>query len=653
MPKRSSTKNAAGGRKRAQKIAAAQVRSQVPLTNFHSDSFWGAFLLLAVVVAYAPIWQAGFVWDDDIILTRNPCIVGPLGLKEIWTTSAADICPLTITTFWIEHLLWGSNPFPYHLVNVLWHGACAVVLWLVLRELRTRGAWLGAALWAMHPVQVGSVGWVTEMKNTESTLFFLLSILSFLAWLNSKTGFQHPATVSSPIVDRAGGRMASSYALCLLFGALAMASKSSTVILPIVLLLCAWWVEGRWRRRRIVTVIPLLVMSIAASAVAIWTQGFQLTRVADPQWARTWPERIAGAGDAFWFYLGKLIWPYPLVAIYPRWNINATDWSSYLPFLLAATLLLFCAGWLCKRPGGSSRASFFALAYFIVALLPILGLIDNYVFSYSLVFDHFQYLASMGPLALAGAALGSIWKIRAEGQAMPNAKWLCPAVCAGWLLILGVLSWQRASVYKSQETLWTDTVAKNPHSWVGQGNLGLSYFEKGQTDEAVKHMRAALEINPSFAEARSNLAMVLAQNGRLQEAIAEYQKALMTDPRSADAHYNLGNALLQNGQPDDAIIQYQKAFEINPNFAQAHNNLGNALLRKDQIDEATKQYQIALKINPNYPEARGNLGLMLFHDGQLDQAIVQFKEALRLDPTLAPIREYLAEAEAFKQDANQ
>ena len=190
-------------------------------------------------------------------------------------------------------------------------GACAVLLWRVLGSFRVQGAWLGAALWALHPVQVESVAWITEMKNTESGLFFLLSILFFVKWLRAK--------------ELNNGRTEGvwNYALCLLFAAMAMAGKSSTVILPVVLCLCAWWVEGRWHWRNVVRVIPLFLMTVAASALSIWTQGLQLATVTDPQWARTWPQRLAAAGDAFWFYLGKLLWPYPLVAIYPRWQIDA------------------------------------------------------------------------------------------------------------------------------------------------------------------------------------------------------------------------------------------------------------------------------------------------------------------------------------------
>jgi hypothetical protein len=262
------------------KGASTKVRVQQQPRWFRRDWLWGATLMLFVILAYTPVWHAGFIWDDDTILTGNPRIIGPLGLKEIWTTSAADICPLTITTFWVEHAIWGLAPLPYHLVNVLMHGASAILLWRVLRNLRVPGAWLGAAFWALHPVEVESVAWITEMKNTESALFFLASILFFVKWLQAKE-LTH---------RRNGGSR--NYALCLLFAALAMASKSSTVILPVALCLCAWWTEGRWYWRNVARIAPLFLMSIAASALSIWTQGLQLAAVTDSQWVRTWPQRL-------------------------------------------------------------------------------------------------------------------------------------------------------------------------------------------------------------------------------------------------------------------------------------------------------------------------------------------------------------------------
>jgi hypothetical protein len=415
---------------------------QGPPAWFRRDWFWGLILILLVLLAYTPVWNAGFVWDDGVMLTANPCIVGPLGLKEIWTTSAADICPLVITTFWVEHALWGLAPLPYHLANIVMHGACAVALWRVLRSLRVPGAWLGAALWALHPVQVESVAWITEMKNTESCLFFLLSILFFVKWLNAR--------------DLNGrNRGAWYYALSLLFAALAMAGKSSTVILPVVLCLCAWWIEGRWQWRNVARIVPMFLMSVAASALAIWTQTLLPKMVNDPQWVRSWPQRLAAAGDAVWFYLSKLLWPDPLIAIYPRWQVNGGQWVSYLPLL--AVIVLFCSLWLkCRSGGAGSRACFFALAYFIAALLPVLGIVDTYVSRFSLVFDHFQYLASIGPLALAGAGLA-----HASDILLQKRPWSQSVFCAGLLIILGTISWQRTWFFQtarySGATRWQRT----------------------------------------------------------------------------------------------------------------------------------------------------------------------------------------------------
>ena len=655
MAKRSAKKKAAVGRTCA-KVSTTSVGVQGTPFWFRRDWFWGLILILSVILTYTPVWKAGFIWDDDKMLTANPSIVGPLGVKEIWTTSAADICPLTLTTFWVEHALWGLGPLPYHLVNVLMHGACAVLLWRVLRSLRVQSAWLGAALWALHPVAVESVAWITEMKNTESGLFFLVSILFFVRWLRAKG-----------VGGRTGGGW--SYVLSLIFAALAIASKSSTVILPVVLCLCAWWIERRWHWHNVARAVPIFLMAIAASALSIWTQGSQLATVTDPQWVRTWPQRLATAGDAVWFYLGKLLWPHPLITIYPRWQIDAGQWISYLPLL--AVIVILSILWLRREIW--SRACFFAFAYFIVALLPALGLIDNYIFQYSLVFDHFQYLASIGPLALAGTGL-----VRLSEFIIPKKPWLQSALCVGLLLILGMASRRRTWAYESEYALWTDALARNPDCWIGHtnlgsallqkgrlneaiaqcqraleinpnnaeahSNLGTAFLQKGQLDEAVDQCQRALEINPNFAEAHSNLGNALLQKGQVDEAVAQNEKAVEINPNDAEAHSNLGTALLQKGQLDEAVEQFLKALEINSNSLAAHYNLGNALLQKGQVDDAIAQYQKAVKINPNYMAAHYNLGTVLLQKGQLDDAVAQFQRAVEINPNFAEAHSNLGTA---------
>jgi len=584
MAKRSQKKKARSSEIFVQVADPGGTRQRLPAWSSR-DWVWGLILVVAVIVTYQPVWYAGFVWDDDYHVTTNPCIVGPLGLKEIWTTSAGQFFPLTLTTFWVVHALWGLAPLPYHLVNVFQQAACAVLLWRVLLSLKIPGAWLGAALWALHPLQVESVAWISEMKNTQSCLFYLLTILFFVRWLRTKNPEQRCGTNWN-------------YGLTLFFAALAMASKSSTVVLPVVLALCAWWMEGRWHWRHLMRLAPLFLMSVVASAITMWPQTPEVAALADSQGARSWPERLATAGDAVWFYLGKLVWPHPLITVYPRWEIDAGQVISYLP-LLAVIVVLFIL-WL-KRES-RFRSCFFALAYFLVVLSPFLGLIDQSFWRYSFVEDHLQYLASIGPLALVGAGMVTL-----ADFVISSRFWLRSSLCAGLLLVLGLSSWQRAWAYESEETLWRDTLAKNPECWAGENNLGGTLFQKGQVDDAIAHFQKALEINPTYIEAHNNLGLALIKKGHVDEAIAQYQETLGINPGYAEAHYNLGNAVLQKGQLDEAMAQYQEALEINPNFAEAHSNLGAVFFQKGQVDAAIVQFQEALKLKPDYVDAQNNL----------------------------------------------
>ena len=599
--------------------------------RFCRDWVWGLILLVSVALVYSPVWKAGFVWDDEGILTANPCIVGPFGLTEIWTTHAADICPFTLTTFWLEHAIWGLNSLSFHLVNVLLHGACALVLWQVLRSLRVQGAWMGAALWALHPVMVESVAWVTEMKNTESGLFFLLSILFFVRSLKAK----------DPVQRSEGGWP---YGLALLFAALAMASKSSTVVLPLILCLCAWWLEGRWHWRNLSRTVPMFLMAIAAGAVSIWTQSLLFAEGIEPHLTRTWPQRLVEAGDAIWFYLGKLLWPHPLVTIYPPWHMAGGPWVSDLAVL--AMLIVFSIFWLKGRPW--ARACLFAFACFLAALLPVMGLIDNTIFRFSLVFDHLQYLASIGPLALAGAALGLLSHV-----IVPNERWFASGLCAGLLIVLGIVTWQRTWVYESNETLWTDTLARNPDCWVGHNNLGDALLQTGQLDGAFAHFQRAVEVYPEYAEAHDNLGVVLLRKGQVDEAVAEFQKALRIYPNHVAARSNLGGALLRKGKLDDSVVQLEKALKINPVFADAHNNLGVALFQKGQLDEALAQFQEAIRIKPNNAEAHYNLGNALVQKGELDEAIDHFQKSLEINPSYAEVRNNLGNLLVQKGELDQ
>ena len=567
--------------------------------------------MLLVLFAYAHVRNAGYIWDDDVILTANPTIVGPLGFKEIWTEAGTerDFAPLTRTTFWLEHQLWGLRPAPYHVVNVLLQGICALLLWRVLLKLGVFGAWFGAAVWAIHPVQVESVAWVAEMKNTESGIYFLLTILFFLKWLRNSESGENTAAMRDCI-------------LLVLFAASAMLCKASTVILPVVLCLCAWWVEDRLRRRCLLAVLPIFAMSAVVILLSMAGQQVQMHDAATFQQARSWPERIISAGNAVWFYLGKLIWPQPLAAVYPQWHVNVADLISYLPAV--AVLAVLAMLWAFRRSG--TRPFFLAFAYFVIALLPVLGLAENTIFRYSFVFDHLQYLASMGPLALVGAGAGRIWN-----HAKPENRWL-PIVGGALLLaVLGIVTWQRTLVYLSPESYWADAVAKNPDSWMVHYNLGDAMDVRGDSPDALAEYRKARDLKPASPAAYDQIGSKLANAGLWNEAAASYRDALVISPNYFDAQLGLALALYRVGQLDEAITGFRIALKTKPDDASAHANLGAALFAKDRLDEAISEYQRAIALNPNVAFTHDNFALALLKEKQTQEAIAEYQKTLELD----------------------
>jgi tetratricopeptide (TPR) repeat protein len=581
------------------------------------DWLWGFLLIAFVFIAYAPVFGAGFVWDDESHLSQNPCIIGPLGLKEIWTTTRAVYYPLVLTTFWALHKLVGLNPLPYHLLNVLMHAASVVLLWRVLRQLGVDGAWLGAALWALHPVMVQSVAWVTELKNTQSCLFYLLSIVFFFSW-------EEQARVTQAV------RMKTMlmFALSLTCFVLATLSKPSVVMLPVVLALCIWWRRGTIRWKDAMPLVPFLLISALASAWTIWEQKFHASAVG-PDWAQTWPERLIIAGRAIWFYLAKLVWPHPLIFIYPRWEIYSSQLTAYLP-LLAATVGLIV---LWSLRGKAGHALFFAASYYVVSLFPLLGFFSVYFFRYSFVSDHFQYLASMGPLALAGATISESFR-RFTVAASPGrgTLFLRLGLCGILLVLLATITWQQTTVYHDLITFYTRTLARNPGCWMAHYNLGIALHDHGETDQAISHYREAIELRPSYSEAHYNLGRLLAEKGEFNDAINHYEAALATNPADVEAHNNLGATLFQSGRIDDAIASYQEALAVRPDYADASCNLADALLAKGDIDGAITHYRTCVAELPNHADAQYNLASALLRKGQIDEAIMHYEKALELLP---------------------
>jgi tetratricopeptide (TPR) repeat protein len=610
--------------------------SQRPGQGRWRNLFLGLGLVAAVVLCFSPALPGDFLWDDDLHITANPTIVGPLGLKEIWTTAAANYFPLVLTNFWVQHALWGLNPFGYHVVTLLFHALAAVLLWRVLVRLNARGAWLGAALWALHPVQVESVAWICELKNTQSAVFFLGAILGWLRWLEVGRASDPPPTSPTRSQDGASPRLTLShpaYAGALVCALLAILSKPSTVPLPVVLALCVWWRRGRFTWRDLIPLVPFFLLSFGAAGWTIWEQRVN-SGAQGTAWAQTWPERFVIAGRAVWFYIGKLAWPADLIFIYPRWEIAATP-LALVPF---AGVVLVVAG-LWRGRAGALRPVFFAAIFFGALLFPVLGFFSIYFFRYSFVGDHFQYLASMGPLALAGAAITV-----ALDRWPAVLGWVRPVFSALLIGGLGFLTWRESAVYLSSETLWRATLARNPAASMAWFNLGSTLLKEGRHEEAIACLREGLRLRPDDAPGYNDLGCELVVVGRAEEALPIFARALELRPAYAEVHNNLGNALRSLGRVDEAVARYERALQLKPAYAEAHNNLGCELAAKGRTTEAIYHLEQAVRLNPGNSTNHNNLGNALRDAGRTAAAIASYARALELTPDFAEAHANLGRA---------
>jgi tetratricopeptide (TPR) repeat protein len=559
----------------------------VPAHNTSSvtKSWMFALALVALTfVAYIPAMRDGFIWDDDDHLTANPAMTTTHGLRLIWSSLAVSrYYPLTLTTFWVERRLWGLHPMPYHVVNIALHALNGVLVYFVLRRLRIPAPWLAALLWALHPVNVESVAWITEMKNTQSGVFFLLSLLCFFRF-------------------EADGKRRW-FALALGCATAALLSKPSTVVLPVLLLLCAWWQRGRVQRADILRTIPFFGIAAGMSVLTVIEQRGYILRHASTEWKLGIAERFVLGGRAIWFYAGKVVWPVNLTFTYPRWELDAGSALPWVP--LAGLVAAGIALWV-RRQHGWARAGLFGLGAFIASLLPVLGFFDVFYFRFSYVADHFQYLASIGLIALvASAAVKLCEKIR--GYAGEFRMVVASIAVVG----LGVLTFQQEFAYRSVETIWRDTIAKDPRSWLAHNNLGVALSRSGRLMEAVEQYAEALQYNPDYAEAHNNLANFLMQTGNVRDAMNHWEQALRSSPNLVEAHFNLGYVLVQAGEVEKGIAHYEQALLIKPNLPDVQCNLADALAQVGRPQEAIGHYELALSLKPDSVWALRRLARLL------------------------------------------
>jgi protein O-mannosyl-transferase len=595
-------------------------RSPAPAGQMRSDWFFCLILAAVTILAYQPAWHGGLLWDDDNCTT--PLELRSLdGLRRIWFVprAIAQYYPLLFSSYWLQQRLWGDSTTGYHLVNLLLHIGCAVLVLKILRLLRIPGAELATIVFALHPVNVETVAWIAERKNTLSGVFALAATFSYLKFDEN--------------------RSRRSYALAIGLFLLGLLSKTAIVTLPLAWLVIFWWKRGAisWRRD-VAPSIPFFFLAAVAGLITRWFEntgiGYKAT-ILDLSLL----DRCLIAGRAFWFQLSKLLWPSNLMFVYPRWEINAAVWWQYL-FPLAVLGLLGIL-WSLRR---WSRAPLAGVLIYIVLLLPSLGFLNIYFFIYSFVADHWQYLACLGIITPCASGI-----VLLAGQLKSWKAWLEPGVT---LLVAGtlfLLTWQQSRMYTDIETLYRTTIARNPACWMAQVNLGNILYQANRIPEAMDLFKQAMRIKPAVAH--YSLANALMQQGRTSEAIDQYKQALTIDPEDAEAHNNLGNALLLTGRTAEAIHEYEQALRLNPAYAKAHNNLGNALVQTGRAAEAIDHYKEALRITPNSADAHNNLAAALAQMGQVSEAIQQLKAALRINPSDVDTRNNLTKLEALQKIA--
>ena len=533
------------------------VRNGNPARTTSRDTWLGLLLLTLIVVAYAPALTGGYVWDDDAHVTRT-ALRGWDGLRSIWFNIGAtqQYYPLLHSAFWLEARLWGDEVLGYHLVNILLHFSAASLLVVLCQKLEIKGAWIAGFIFALHPVQVESVAWISEQKNTLSLVFYLLAAITYVR-------FDHR-------------RSATTYAAALVFFACALLTKTVTATLPATLLVLFWWKRGRidWRRD-VGPLLPWFAMAAAGGLFTAWVEHY-IIGAEGAEFNLDAVERLLLAGRVVCFYFWKLIWPVDLIFNYPHWDVSAGAAWQYL-FTGGLVLLAALFWWLRKW----SRAPLTSLLIFCGSLFPVLGLINVYPFRYSYVADHFQYLASIA-IIVPVAAMLSLLKQRAPNTVGRRGVRLGVVALVS---VLAVLTWQQSRMYRDAETLYRVTIDRNPDSWMAHNNLGRILSRGTQRmPEAIQHFETVVRLKPDHTRAHYSLAVGEYLTGRPLEAVPHFEQVIRLEPGNvllaANSHLLLGKILVNMpGRLADAVRHLQEAARLRPNDTEARDALSAALQR--------------------------------------------------------------------------
>jgi protein O-mannosyl-transferase len=588
-----------------------------------TGTFWKLLALLALVLlAYTPAFHAGFIWDDDLYVVDNPLLYLPDGWWRIWFTleQTSQYFPLTYSLLRMGYQCWGLEPTGYHLLNISIHIGNGVLFGVVLRKLRLQGVLIATGLFLLHPVQVETVAWITEVKNLLSTFFFLLSAFFWIRWLD-RLDFTDSMRAET---GRSAFRHFLPVLLCYL---LALSAKTTACTFAAIMPLILWVRGNRFRRVHFYAMLPIIVAGLAAGFLSMWIEASRML-VQGPEFELSLPERLGLIARNILFYPFKLILPLKLTFSYPKWDLQPPE---ILLSLAGVILISLCFLGFWKKRGEKGWIAL-PLAYLAI-LAPMLGFIDCYTFRYTYVADHYQYLA-------CGIVFAGIGTLLTKHMNPKVLNWLIPIT----LLLCAGFTWKQAAIYESKGTLWGDTLEKNPQSWMAMNNLGAWLGQNREQHRAVLLYEQALKLKPDYPEALLNMAWSHMTRGRSNEAIGMAYQAVQSKPDEARNYYHLGLLYEASGKPESGIRWLEKTLEVDPKNLQAYMELGRILFEQGKRMESIQLLRRSISKRSDSAELQNQLGIALSASGKFSEAVPHFKEAIRLKPHFADARKNLAAA---------
>lgn len=608
--------------------SAARTRPSWTLPGRHAA--FAALGLLSIAV-YVPAFSAVFLWDDTIIVNLPEQV---RGFADIWLNpglieSEGHYWPVVYSTFWVEHMLWGQDPVGYHVNNVVLHAANAMLVYALLRRLSVPGAWVAAAIFAVHPTHVDSVAWAIERKDVLSAFFYLLSVLAYVHW------DEHHSTVR-PAGGRAGknrsgsgrrsrsGRGEAVYAASLVAFTLGLLSKSIVVTLPVMLLVYHWWRHGRVSGRELIRTVPFFVVAVGVTLGDLVYYASREGVSLDISLA----ERVQIAARSFWHYAQKLMWPSDLVSIYPKWEIDGSDLLGW-GLLLAGVAVVGVLWGFRNRIG---RGPFAGMAFFGGTLAPVLGFVDFGYMDTTYVADRFQYLAGIGLIALVVATV-AFTVAELELQRGPSPTSTMVILCIPVLVILGTITWNKALDYGDKERFFTKIIAGNPSARGGTFvNLGNAYREQGRMEDAIAAYTQSLENDkPNVQLALNNLGSAHELLGETEEAESHYRQALEVQPSLVVALDNLATLLADRGEFTEADELLNKALKLNPNRPSTMNHVAVLHKKMGDFDQAENSFTAGIDRHPEHGELLANYGRFLHELNRLTEAEAMLRRAYEAD----------------------